>query len=184
MQPPHLTPPAPPSSIPQASTLASVDTRTGDLAWRQVLSPEDTILATSVPNAGTPSTVTVSSGGRVVRLWSPDDGSLMWDTPLGVGAGAGAAPGSGGLGSLGGADEALGSAGVVSTDGGQVVVLAAGGIHVLSAATGAVLAQWWCVPAREPDLAALVGADAQVMTLGRRLYWGGGRGALALSVSF
>ena len=108
----------------------------------------------------------------------------MWDTPLGVGAGAGAAPGSGGLGSLGGADEALGSAGVVSTDGGQVVVLAAGGIHVLSAATGAVLAQWWCVPAREPDLAALVGADAQVMTLGRRLYWGGGRGALALSVSF
>lgn len=92
----------------------------------------------------------------------------MWDTSLGVGAAAGAAAGgSEGSEALGG-DEALMSAGVVSTDGGQVVVLAAGGIHVLSAATGAVLAQWWCVPAREPGLASLVGAEAQVMAWKRR----------------
>ncbi|CAM9409723.1 unnamed protein product [Laminaria digitata] len=167
--------------VGEASTLASVDLQTGDLAWRQVLSPEDTILATSVPNAGTPSTVTVSDGGKVVRLWSPDDGSLVWDTSLGVGAasGVGAAGGSEGPGALGGGDEALMSAGVVSTDGGEVVVLAAGGIHVLSAATGAVLAQWWCVPAREPDLAALVGAEAQVTFTSLRLVPGGGGSLMA-----
>lgn len=54
------------------------------------------------------------------------------------------------------------SAGVVSTETGYVVVLSAGGIHVLAADSGAVLAQWWCEPAREPDLAALVGLDVQV----------------------
>ncbi|CAN0397001.1 unnamed protein product, partial [Hapterophycus canaliculatus] len=69
------------------STLASVNSRTGELGWRQVLSPEDTILATSSSsssaNARAPAMATVSSeGGRIVRLWSPLDGSLVWETAL------------------------------------------------------------------------------------------------------
>lgn len=63
--------------------------------------------------------------------------------------------------------------GVVSTETGYVVVLSAGGIHVLAADTGAVLAQWWCEPAREPDLAALVGLDVQVQFV---FHLGEGRG--------
>lgn len=69
--------------------------------------------------------------------------------------------GSGGAGD-GGETEAM-LPRVVSTEWGHVVVLSAGGIHVLSAASGSVLAQWWCDPAREPDLAALVGVDMQVL---------------------
>ncbi|CAN0556346.1 unnamed protein product, partial [Ectocarpus sp. 8 AP-2014] len=123
----------------QASTISSINSRTGDLGWRQVLSPEDTILATSLPprthsssNAGT---ATVSSGGRVVRLWSPADGSMIWETFLGRGGDPPSteqpeAPPS-----------ESSAAGVVSTEGGYVVVLSAGGIHVLSASSGAVLGQ-------------------------------------------
>lgn len=151
-----------PPFTPQASTLASLDSRTGDLAWRHVISPEDTILATSAPTAGTSSTATVSSGGRVIRLWSKVDGSLLWETFLGLaGAGTGAGASSEGLELAEGRRE-FRSAKVVVTDGGYVAVLSAGGIHVLSAASGAVLAQWWCDPAREPDLAALVGSDVEV----------------------
>lgn len=51
---------------------------------------------------------------------------------------------------------------VQSTEQGFVVVTSATGIHVLSAASGAMLAQWWCDPAREPDLAAVVGVVSQV----------------------
>lgn len=81
----------------------------------------------------------------------------MWETALGVGdpppsAEPAEAPVEG----------AGAAAGVVSTERGYVVVLSAGGIHVLATETGAVLAQWWCEPAREPDLAALVGLDVQV----------------------
>ncbi|CAM9582895.1 unnamed protein product [Ectocarpus sp. 13 AM-2016] len=71
------------------------------------------------------------------------------------------------------------AAGVVSTEGGYVVVLSAGGIHVLSASSGAVLGQWWCQPAREPDLAAVVGLDVQVAFTSLRLAAGGGGGLLA-----
>ena len=80
----------------------------------------------------------------------------MWETALGVGDSTSAEP-------VEGAVEQ--SAGVVSTERGYVVVLSAGGIHVLQADTGAVLAQWWCEPSREPDLAALVGLDVQVCLL-------------------
>lgn len=152
-----------PPPLLQASTIASINSVTGEPAWRQVLSPEDTILATSAPNARTPATATVSSGGRTVRLWSPVDGSMMWETSLGVGG----TPPSAAMGG-GGAEEAAAAAveesgaGVVSTERGYVVVLGAGGIHVLAAESGAVLGQWWCEPAREPDLAALVGLDVQV----------------------
>eukprot|EP00903_Cladosiphon_okamuranus_P020118 g18474.t1 len=149
--------------VGEASTIASVNSRTGELTWRQVLSPEDNILATSAPSTRTPATATVSSGGRIVRLWSPVDGSMMWETALGVGDPASTE-----------AMEAVGeSAGVVSTERGYVVVLSAGGIHVLQADTGAVLAQWWCEPAREPDLAALVGLDVQVAFTSLRLVSGG-----------
>lgn len=106
--------------------------------------------------------MTLSSGGRFVRLWSPVDGSLTWETALAPEA---AVPENEGRFSKGvGDNEGLSGIlpRVVSTGGGHVVVLSAGGIHVLSATSGAVLAQWWCDPSREPDLAALVGADAQV----------------------
>lgn len=131
------------------------------MGWRQVLSPDDTILATSAATAPTPPhpTATVSSGGRTVRLWSEVDGSMVWETFLGFG----------GIGGAGGDPASTepteifegGAAGVVTVDG-YVVVLSAGGIHVLKANSGALLAQWWCEPAREPDLAALVGLDVQV----------------------
>lgn len=150
------TPPPPPHPI-QASTISSINSRTGDLGWRQVLSPEDTILATSPPprthSSSTSGTATVSSGGRIVRLWSSTDGSMVWETFLGRG---------GDPASTEPEASSESAAGVVSTEGGYVVVLSAGGIHVLSAGSGAVLGQWWCQPAREPDLAAVVGLDVQV----------------------
>lgn len=93
-------------------------------------------------------------------MWSPIDGSMLWETALGVGGPPSAEPETIEVEAAAAAGEK--SAGVVSTDRGYVVVLSAGGIHVLAADSGAVLAQWWCQPAREPDLAALVGLNAQV----------------------
>ncbi|CAB1113817.1 unnamed protein product [Ectocarpus sp. CCAP 1310/34] len=163
--------------VGKASTISSINSRTGDLGWRQVLSPEDTILATSLPprthSSSNSGTATVSSGGRIVRLWSPADGSMIWETFLGRGGDPPSteqpeAPPS-----------ESSAAGVVSTEGGYVVVLSAGGIHVLSASSGAVLGQWWCQPAREPDLAAVVGLDVQVAFTSLRLAAGGGGRLLA-----
>ncbi|CAM9185897.1 unnamed protein product, partial [Ectocarpus sp. 12 AP-2014] len=163
--------------VGEASTISSINSRTGDLGWRQVLSREDTILATSLPprthSSSNSGTATVSSGGRIVRLWSPADGSMIWETFLGRGGDPPSteqpeAPPS-----------ESSAAGVVSTEGGYVVVLSAGGIHVLSASSGAVLGQWWCQPAREPDLAAVVGLDVQVAFTSLRLAAGGGGGLLA-----
>lgn len=82
----------------------------------------------------------------------------MWETALGLGDPPSAEPTE-----LSEAAEKSAVAGVVSTERGYVIVLSAGGIHVLAADSGAVLAQWWCEPAREPDLAALVGLDVEVL---------------------
>lgn len=128
----------------------------GTLAWRRVLTPDDVIVATSAPGVTRP-IATLSGGGRIVRLWSSLDGSLTWETALAPEAGSVALTSEGAAGSA-----AAMLPRVVSTEGGHVVVLSGGGIHVLSAASGAVLAQWWSDPAREPDLAALVGVDVQV----------------------
>lgn len=78
-----------------------------------------------------------------MRQWSPEDGSLLWETALGLGARGG-------------------TVAVQSTEQGFVVITNPTGIHVLSAASGAMVAQWWCDPSREPDLAALVGVVSQV----------------------
>lgn len=157
-------------ALRQASTLASVDPNTGDLKWRQVLSPKDTILATSAPNAEASSTATVSGDGHVVRLWSLDNGSLTWETLLRAeAAGAGVPTVVSDEAESVEEEGAFLTAGVVLMPQGYVVVLSAGGIHVLSLVSGAVLAQWWCDPAREPDLAALVGSEVQARINGYKV---------------
>lgn len=107
----------------------------------------------------------------MVRLWSPPESSLLWETSLGAEGGEAVAEdpsegfsegGRGAVAAAAGATEGSMSVGVVHTEQGFVVVLSATGIHVLSADSGAVLARWWCDPALEPDLAAVVGSDAQV----------------------
>lgn len=159
----------------QESRLASVNSQTGDLLWRRVLAPNDAILATSIPVANR-ATATLSGGGRTIRFWSPADGTLMWETVLAPEAERVVSPGEvaedgegedliGKGGATGGGHEGSGSSPrVVMAEGGHIVVLSRGGIHVLSTASGAVLAQWWSDPSREPDLAALVGPDAEVNT--------------------
>ena len=61
-----------------ASAVASLDTRDGSIAWRQVLGKDDIIGAlVLVPRPA--SVVTLSSRGRMLRAWHALDGTLLWE---------------------------------------------------------------------------------------------------------
>ena len=76
-----------------AGALASLDLRTGDVAWRRVLAPGDPLDALVLLRR--PAAVaTLSGGGAVARAWQASDGALLWDraacAPGEPGAGAAA----------------------------------------------------------------------------------------------
>ena len=101
-----------------AGALASLDLRTGDVAWRRVLAPGDGLDALALLRR--PAAVaTLSGGGAVARAWQASDGGLLWDraacAPGEAGPGA-AAPAL--LQSAGG----LGPASVVVLCGSRVLV--------------------------------------------------------------
>ena len=73
-----------------ASAVASLDTRDGSIAWRQVLGEDDIIDAlVLVPRPA--SVVTLSSRGRMLRAWHALDGTLLWEKVASHGAASNAA---------------------------------------------------------------------------------------------
>ncbi|CAM9995554.1 unnamed protein product, partial [Discosporangium mesarthrocarpum] len=155
-------------SLPaQAPAIASLNSASGELAWRRVLDREDAV--DWISTARGHHVLSVSSSGRLVRLWSILDGSMLWECSLGSG--------------LGDEEEGVRGAGagaIAESAAGEevVVVVNEGGIHVVSAVSGSILTTWSSDPTKEEDLAAIVGRDAKVaFTSLRRLP--GGRGLVA-----
>eukprot|EP00118_Oscarella_pearsei_P010498 m.64731 g.64731 ORF g.64731 m.64731 type:complete len:994 (+) comp35274_c0_seq12:68-3049(+) len=61
----------------QANALASINARTGQIIWRQVLEPDGKINRL-LHHSGV--LVTVSQNGTLVRSWDPSTGHLVWET--------------------------------------------------------------------------------------------------------
>lgn len=69
-----------------ASVIASIDVRSGELQWRKVLDEEDVPSALGLLHKP-PSLVSLSRNGTRLRAWQASDGALLWDSPECLGTG-------------------------------------------------------------------------------------------------
>ncbi|GLD92016.1 hypothetical protein PINS_up000549 [Pythium insidiosum] len=65
------------ASDARSRAIARLDSKTGSVKWRRVLSPGDAVDTIQLTNYGL---LSVSSNGSVLRLWDVADGALLWDT--------------------------------------------------------------------------------------------------------